>query len=90
MEILPMTPIQALRRIGGLAAAAMLATSIGTMPLLADDGDQSAPPAGAHGKKTAAQKKTIADESKRKQPADAKVQPAASGYRPDPTPGSGY
>ena len=78
-----MTTTWTLRRIGVLAAAALLATAIGAQPLYAGDNP------------TTGDKKTEHKTAKKTKPKPTTEQGTAGsgqmqGYRPDVTPGSGY
>jgi hypothetical protein len=81
-----MTTTWTLRRVGVLAAAALLATAIGAQPLYAAAGDN--PTTGD--KKT--EHKTTAKKTKPKPTTEQGTTGSSQmqGYRPDVTPGSGY
>ena len=78
-----MTTIQAVRHAGVLAAAALVAITIGTKPVYAAEGDNSAPNAENAAKKKVAQKKATVKENKNSASEPVTTQKGLQGYRPD-------
>jgi hypothetical protein len=82
-----MTTAQILRRLALVAAAALLAVSIGAKPLYAVDAGTSDNPTDKKADHKAAVKPA---KMKREKAEDKTPQPNVSRYRPDAVPGTGY